>query len=140
MCRLIHHIKFCTCNENLSIKNAAWVLYKHKSESGYGTTIIGESRMTYGSIYAKDFKDNYEFYKILVEKDLNNFNCFDFDYIPYHLDELHIKIKAAGNFKCRLKFRFDDEEGWKITEYDEDKIVLGFGSIGAFVNLNDELN
>lgn len=129
MCQAQHHIKLCTCNADLSIENAGWILYR-KKKSSYNILYVGETKAKYSR--AQDtFHENsmhFRFFEAMYESDLNNFNCFDFNFTPEYDDRLFIKVSFEKE-TYTLKFIFDNK--WKpLYENPDEHALFLLGKLG----------
>ena len=84
MCREETHIKLCTCGDTIP-KNNYWKLYR-PSDKGFlhmmGDFVLVTPPAGKALLEAK------------IASDLNQYECFDFDYVP-QVDDM-LKIKLGG--------------------------------------------
>ncbi|MBK8847291.1 MAG: hypothetical protein IPO27_12400 [Bacteroidetes bacterium] len=126
MCQGLHHIKLCTCNPELSIDNATWILYRHGITN---PCIVGGLIAIYHkkTDLFNESTMHLRFYETLYQNDLNNYNCFDFGYTPALNDKLHIKILFQKSIYI-LKFIF--RKDWQPNyEEMEEYIILRTGKL-----------
>ena len=98
MCDLSKNFKLCSCDgDKLPLEKVGWIL-ERKNETLPNRYLKGK--------VAKDFTSTHEQQlKILIEEQLNQKNCFDFDYSPMEDDLLKIKRKKEGPIRWYI-YRF----------------------------------
>ena len=121
MCKLSGKLVLCTCNEQIDKTKPNWILNRR-----FGSKfrlVVGEFDIPYLV---------YEHLQKNVEAQLNQANCFDFDYIPCEGDTL---ILDFNDFQLTFVFNalkqvwFSDEHPELHYEYQ----VLESGYIGQHV-------
>lgn len=134
MCQNKNHLLLCTCSTELKMVDADWILFR-KKEVAIDEFHFGETKLPYQKGFFKnemdDNKIRIEFYTTLLEQDLNNHNCFDFNYKPKASDELHIWLMIPNhlNSKTLLKFIYADRwMPWKSHEKRND--IFDYGRFG----------
>lgn len=84
MCSPSRHIKFCTCSPDLDPDEADWTLYRPNRKAIVFGVIMREWPDS------EDIARQKHAYNHRILDDLNNQNCFDFEYEPEEGDYLSI--------------------------------------------------
>lgn len=104
MCDISEGFKLCTC-DHVDLGHSHWKLLRFQGEQNI---ILGTPNFD----KVKDILDMQ-----FVEDELNDRNCFDFDYSPQAGDRLIIKVMKE-NKSIDLCYDFKDDQyhkGWKNT-------------------------
>lgn len=122
MCQISNQIKFCTCNQQVSLTadNNFWIIYKQRAGS-----VIGEVVFDTTALQLEDV----ELYKI--QDKLNGANMFDFEYIPENEDKLVVNLSYKGqNAKYCFKYMnhkwvfYDNPLEWTMDVENQGKQYL----------------
>lgn len=129
MCELSNQLKFCTCLEKEDIElinihkkldkfrkkklpkskeRFSWILYEYKGSEDTGLM---------GLLNLPSEKIGFSLTEHFVLKELNNKNCFDFNYNPKDGDNLQINYQRDKSWTEFLSFIFR-ENMWKAQSYD----------------------
>lgn len=107
MCDLDKEFKLCTCaGEKLEIDDIDWILYRVDNS----LPILHRK----GKVKIQEYTNKEEKTKDKIVEELNDRNCFDFDFEPRTDDfiRMRIKKKALGKGDVWAAFRFGDHK-WR---------------------------
>jgi hypothetical protein len=106
MCDIKNGFKLCTCKGAIPKNTSYWRLKRFKGNDSIFSFIIGKVYIP------EEISKNYH----LISQNINQENCFDFDYQPHEGDRLEIHIFPNEFEHLNYVFSFEDNE-WKI-DYD----------------------
>lgn len=126
MCSIKDGFKLCTCSD-IEEEEADWILQKY-NKTNPEIDVMGEVSL---SLMELDDKEKV----VMIIRELNNRNCFDFDYKPAAKDYLTICMNRKNNSWVEFMFRnnqwVEDNESpfvdWKqkLDSYEHGKIKNG---------------
>jgi len=109
MCKTAKTLKLCTCNDKIDKSKPYWTLARKTIKQPNTEVIMGEYLPSY-SYCDDDFSQTEEW----LLSQINEHQCFDFDYSPFQEDKLLVYL--AGN-----KFGFvysAQEQSWEAMDLD----------------------
>lgn len=118
MCNIKEGFKLCTCAKELSRKEADWLLYKIKP--------LNERSLTIGLVSFNFHNKEEQAQQVLIKEELNNRNCFDFEYHPNEKDILVIKDKDKEG---KFIFEFDQGEWYSKPAESLEHLIVNSGKI-----------
>ncbi|KQS92771.1 hypothetical protein [Chryseobacterium sp. Leaf394] len=128
MCEISNQLKFCTCLDEKSIENInfqkkleklykkqlpkskepfSWILYEYKGSEDSGMM---------GLLNMPSEKIGFSLSEGFVLDEINNKNCFDFDYRPKEGDNLQINFQRNKYWTEFLSFIFRNGN-WEADSY-----------------------
>jgi len=110
MCTLEDGFKLCTCDEKLTASNIGWILKRTNA------TLPLHHRK--GRAVLPRYNQQAQVLQALILENLNDKNCFDFDYIPRENDYICIKAKASNKTESQwFGYRFQ-RNCWQVDSSD----------------------
>ncbi|WP_196889352.1 hypothetical protein [Aureivirga sp. CE67] len=104
MCKISEHLKFCTCNEKINLKENYWELKRRAKGFILGQLIH----------YPDDFDINKKTI-LKITDNLNSKNLFDFDYKPEEEDKLKLSFNK-GEKESIIHFLFKNGKWERFYE------------------------
>lgn len=130
MCEISNQLKFCTCLDEKNIENIniqksldkfhkkqlpkskesfSWILYEYKGIQDSGNEMMG-------LLYMPSDKIGFSLTEEFVLNEINNKNCFDFNYNPKESDNLQINFQSNKDWTEFLSFIFRNDK-WESDSY-----------------------
>lgn len=104
MCDIKEGFKLCTCDE-VDEKSTHWKLLRQGEKRSF---VIGEPRIDH-------YEELLDYHQINTE--LNQRNCFDFDYMPLPGDRLILYVKTKeGMIALCYDYAIWDDSSWRYVE------------------------
>jgi hypothetical protein len=130
MCEISNQLKFCTCLDEKIIESIniqkrldkfhknqlpksnepfSWILYEYKGIQDSGLEMMG-------LLYMPSDKIGFGLTEEFVLNEINDKNCFDFNYHPKEGDNLQINFQRNKDWTECLSFIFRNEK-WESDSY-----------------------
>ncbi|OJJ17901.1 hypothetical protein BKI52_29010 [marine bacterium AO1-C] len=110
MCNIQDGFKLCTCDEKLATSDIGWVLKRTNADLPLHHR-KGRAVMPRYNQQEKDLQ-------ALILENLNQYNCFDFDYTPHENDYVRIRAKASNRTESQwFAYRFQRNR-WVVDQSD----------------------